>query len=55
VVTSSSPFQSACHGDEDIAGPKHFQSFPQLGHEPAIRVHPEDWHRALTPFVRTVE
>jgi pimeloyl-ACP methyl ester carboxylesterase len=38
-----------------IAGPKHFQSFPQLGHEPALRVHPEDWHRALTPFVRTVE
>jgi alpha-beta hydrolase superfamily lysophospholipase len=38
-----------------ISGPKHFQSFPQLGHEPALRHHPEDWHRVLTPFLRTVE
>jgi hypothetical protein len=38
-----------------IAGPKHFQSFPQLGHEPVVRHHPEDWLRAITPFLRTVE
>lgn len=40
---------------EAIGGPKHFQSFPQLGHESSLRHHPGDWHRAVTPFLRTVE
>jgi uncharacterized protein len=40
---------------EAVAGPKHFQSFPQLGHEPALRHRAEEWHRAIKPFLRTVE
>jgi pimeloyl-ACP methyl ester carboxylesterase len=40
---------------EAVAGPKHFQSFPQLGHEAALRHPPEAWQRAINPFLRTVE
>lgn len=40
---------------EAIPSPKHFQSFPGLGHEPVLAHFPEDWHRAIKPFLRTVE
>ena len=40
---------------EAVAGPKHFQSFPQLGHEAVFRHQAEEWQRAIKPFLRTVE